>query len=62
MEDPISVNRIVEELNMETLPPVLLYKPQEEIDSNFLNSSKDTLLLVLMTDIQVVLFTTFSQN
>ena len=34
-EDAISVNRIVEELQMETPSPVLLYKPQGKEDPNW---------------------------
>ena len=62
MEDAISVNRIVEELKMETPSLVLLYKPQGMIDTNFPNLAKDTFLLVLMTDFQASLFETFSSK
>lgn len=62
VEDAISVNRIVEELNMETPSPVLLYKPQGINDSNFPYLAKDTFLLVLMTEFQASLFETYSSK
>ena len=44
---------------METPSPVLLYKPQEIVDSNFPYLAKDTFLLVLMTEFQASLFETY---
>jgi len=58
-EDAISVNRIVEELQMETPSPVLLYKPQGKEDPNWPLLLKDTFLLVLMTEFQASLFEMF---
>ena len=59
MEDAISVNRIVQELLIESPSPILLYKPQGVEDSNLPHVSKDTFLLVLMTEFQASLFETF---
>ena len=47
---------------METPSPVLLYKPQEIVDSNFPYLAKDTFLLVLMTEFQASLFETYSSK
>ena len=44
----------------ETPSPVLFYKPQGVIDSNFPMLAEDTFLLVIMTAFQASLFNTFS--
>ena len=56
LEDAISVDRIVKELYDETPSPVLFYKPQGVIDSNFPMLAEDTFLLVIMTAFQALLF------
>ena len=62
MNDAISVNRIVEELKLETPSPVLLYKPQGINDPNFPYLLKDMFLLVLTTDFQASIFEMFSSK
>lgn len=47
---------------METPSPVLFYKPQGITDSNFSYLTKDTFLLVLMTEFQAFLFETYSSK
>ena len=62
LEDAISVDRIVKELKEETPSPVLYYKPQGVVDSNFSMLLEDTFLLVIMTGFQASLFETFGER
>ena len=60
--DAISVNRIVTELRTESPSPLLAYKPQGVKDETLPTLSEDTFFLVLMTEFQASLFTTFSHK
>lgn len=53
------MHRIVQELSLESPSPVLLYKPQGVEDPELPNVTKDTFLLVIMTEFQAMLFETF---
>ena len=59
-EDAVSVHRIVQELSLESPSPVLLYKPQGIEDPELPALTKDTFLLVIMTEFQATMFETFS--
>lgn len=62
MEDAISVQRIVQELQQEIPSPVLLYKQQGVKDPDYLKLEEDTFLLVIMSSFQANLFNTFSDK
>ena len=58
-EDAVSVQRIVEELRLESPSPVLFYKAQGKKDPENLKLADDTFLLVIMTSFQAGLFEMF---
>lgn len=59
IDDAISVDRIVKELQKESPPPVLFYKPQGAVSTEFSMLAADTFLLVLMTSFQAEIFEEF---
>ena len=59
-EDTISIQRIVEELRLESPSPVLFYKGKR--DPEYMGLAEDTFLLVFMTSFQAGLFEMFSSK
>ena len=62
LEEAISIDRIVRELKEEVTSPILLYKPQGEVDPEYPMLLQDTFLLVIMTSFQASLFDNFSRR
>ena len=58
-EDAVSVQRIVEELELECPSPILFYKAQGEKDAEHPKLAEDTFLLIIMTSFQAGLFEMF---
>lgn len=58
MDDAISVDRLVKELQLESPSPVLFYK-QDTADAEFPKLMKDTFLLVIMASFQASIFEEF---
>ena len=61
-EDAVSVQRIVEELRLESPSPMLYYKAQGVKDPKHPKLAEDTFLLVLMTNFQAGLFELFGNK
>ena len=59
-EDAISTYRFVHELQKENPTPVLLYKQQFQAIPDHPSLTKDTFLIVVMTEFQAEMFTKFS--
>ena len=60
-DDAVSVDRIVKELSLENLSPVIGYKPQGIEDAD-IDLPQDSFFLCIMTEMQAKLFEAFSKN
>ena len=60
IDDAISVDRLVHELNQEFPSPVIAYKPQGISDAKY-NLPSDSFFLVIMSEFQAELYKTFSE-
>ena len=58
--DAVSVDRIVNELELEDPSPVIGYKPRGIKDERYPLLTEENFLLILMTEFQVTLFKKFS--